>query len=166
MLEVIFFFKMMLIYNTNVCTVYYSKSIFSMFLGNGNFIIYRGILDRTNLSAKIFTPFYNFNGGCLEFFYFTNGSIELKILKNDKNLTSTLIEEFSEDLIRLQWKRVFLALPNGSYKLELLAIKMDYDGYTYIAIDDIQIWPCRQFRKYNKKNIVILCSKGNSQFSN
>ena len=110
-------------------------------------MIYRGALDTTNLSAKTSTPFYNFNGACLEFFYFTNGSIDLKVLKNEENLTSNLIKDFSEDLIMVQWKRVFLALPNGLYKLEFQAMNMDLNGYNYIAIDDVQIWPCRIFRK-------------------
>ena len=110
-------------------------------------MLYRGPLDTRNLSAKIYTPFYYFKNACLEFFYFTNGSIILKILRIDKSLTSKVIKEFPDNFEKLQWKRVFLVLPNGLYKLEFQALNTKSCGNSYIAIDDIQIWPCGMFRK-------------------
>ena len=110
-------------------------------------MIYHGPLDTTTLSAEIYTPFYHFKSACLEFFYFTNRSIILKILRIDKSLKSTVIKDFSESLLKLQWKRVFLVLPNGLYKLEFQAMNTKIHGNSYIAIDDVRIWPCAMFRK-------------------
>ena len=50
----------------------------------------------------------------------------------------------------IEWKRIHTHLPDGVYQLKIEGLRPDgSDEKSGMVVDDISIWPCERFRKYN-----------------
>ena len=50
----------------------------------------------------------------------------------------------------IEWKRIHTHLPDGVYQIKIKGIRPDgSDEKSGMVVDDISIWPCERFRKYN-----------------
>jgi len=120
--------------------------------GRGHYTAIVNTDTRAGYGARLITPYINTTGKCLELFYW------IREEASDRAKTHLSVSVISEELttqeelrtvsdLTTHYPRLFLRLPNGTYRVAIDGRRTGNEQFCAISLDDITVMDCTKFGK-------------------
>ena len=143
-----------------------------LFSESGSYALLERAPDRPWFSARMFTGYHRTSGLCIGFAYAfiteNNATVRVLAIKEDKSEViignRTLPTTMTYNYYGL-WMHFLAELPDGINMIMIEGQRGD-DGDSGLALDDIEVQPCHQFRgKVPLLSLILLCTLNVCQYT-